>query len=102
MSASPRLGKTELVERLHERTGLPHRLLREVVGATLDVVRRSLLADREVSLQGTATLYVEERPPMVGYDPDADGPIELGPAPVLRARLHPSFKDIWYEVWAPR
>jgi integration host factor subunit beta len=71
--------KSELVERLAERHGLPNKRTAETaVNAVLNRISEALARDRRVELRGFGAFSIKIRPPRLGRNPRSGKAVQLG------------------------
>ena len=89
--------KSELAEKIAERTGLAASQARQVVDTTIEVVADELAAGGEVSLAGFGKFSVSQRSARQGRNPATGETIQIGAsksakfsaAGALKSRLNP-------------
>ncbi|MBZ9715378.1 HU family DNA-binding protein [Deinococcus multiflagellatus] len=76
-TASDKLGKTQLVDRVADLTGLTRKQSEEAVSATLDVITGALQQGRSVGLPGFGTFSVKATAARTGVKPGTSEKIQI-------------------------
>ncbi|MBZ9715926.1 HU family DNA-binding protein [Deinococcus multiflagellatus] len=76
-TASDKLGKTQLVEMVADRTGLGKKQSEEAISATLDAITGALQQGRSVGLPGFGTFSVKATAARTGVKPGTSEKIQI-------------------------
>ncbi len=85
--------KTELIDRIAERSGLSKTASEKMLGAFLDAVKDGLLNKGRLSLTGFGTFAVENRNERQGRNPRTGATITIPACKVIKFRPGKKLKD---------
>jgi nucleoid DNA-binding protein len=76
--------KTELINDIARRTGLPKKDVAEVLDASVEIVSETLASGGQMSFAGFGKFHVAERSARPGVNPRTGEPIQIAAAKVPR------------------
>ena len=87
------MNKTELIEKIAEKSGLTKVDSKKALDAALDAIKEALAADDKVALIGFGTFSVNERPAREGINPRSKEKITIAAKKVAKFKAGADLAD---------